>query len=157
MVYYYFGSKEGLFQAVVSKKVTMRGFIERLESLLETKASPEARLREFVRSYLSAFPHDAVNVGLYIRDSSELEEKSSKRLVSDLDQVRSIARGLIADAIASGEFRRTDPSKATDCLLGMMNRFVFQRVHFRRRFDPDEIADYISDFFRRAMMPLHAK
>jgi len=35
----------------------------------------------------------------------------------------------------------------------MMNRFVFQQIHFKRSYKPSEAATYLSEFFFRAMRP----
>jgi hypothetical protein len=42
---------------------------------------------------------------------------------------------------------------AAECLLGMMHRFVFEQIHFKRSYDVSAAASYLSNFFLRAMKP----
>jgi AcrR family transcriptional regulator len=151
MVYYYFKDKDGLFQAVVRRTISMEDFIVRLNEELTRVTAPDAQLRIFIRTYLLAFPRELANVGFYLRDSTVLDKQSSGQFSAGLDKVYRIAQDLIEAGLGSGIFCRTDSTKAADCLLGMMNRFVFQGVHFQRDYDPEAIAAYVSDFFIRAL------
>jgi hypothetical protein len=95
-----------------------------------------------------------LNVGLYVRHSTEeLDSIGRKTLAGDLAKILSILTAIIQKGITGGEFRETDPSMAAECLLGMMNRFVFQQIHFGRNYRPTEAASYLSEFFLRAMKP----
>jgi len=64
---------------------------------------------------------------------------------------------VVRRGVKAGDFRKTDPGMAAECLLGMMNRFIFQQIHFRRSYNPAEAAAYLSDFFFRAMKPTNGK
>jgi hypothetical protein len=74
-------------------------------------------------------------------------------LAADLARIQSVLNAIIEKGIKSGEFRETDPRMAAACLLGMMNRFVFQQIHFRLNYKPSEAASYLSEFFLLAMKP----
>jgi hypothetical protein len=103
---------------------------------------------------LANFPKDHLNVGLYVRHSTEeLDSIGRKTLAADLARIQSILSTIIEKGIGTGDFRKTEPGMAAQCLLGMMNRFVFQQIHFRRSYKPAEAASYLSDFFLRAMKP----
>jgi len=153
-LYYYFKNKEALFDAVVRKSVSMREFIARLSDACVKAKGPKSQVQAFTRSYLTNFPKDHLNVGLYVRHSTEeLDSIGRKTLAADLARIQSILSGIIQKGIAAGDFRETEPGMAAQCLLGMMNRFVFQQIHFRRSYKPAEAASYLSDFFLRAMKP----
>jgi AcrR family transcriptional regulator len=153
-VYYYFKNKEALFDAVVRKSVGMAEFIARLSDACEKAMESKSQIQAFTRSYLAYFPKDHLNVGLYLRHSTEeLDSVGRKTLAADLARIQSVLSAIIQKGIAAGEFRETDPSMAAECLLGMMNRFVFQQIHFRRSYKPSEAASYLSDFFLLAMKP----
>ena len=153
-VYYYFKNKEALFDAVVRESVSMAGFITKLSDECEKATGPKAQIRAFTRNYLAHFPKDHLNVGLYVRHSTEeLDSVGRKTLAADLARIQSVLNAIIERGIKSGEFRETDPSMAAACLLGMMNRFVFQQIHFRRNYKPSEAASYLSEFFLLAMKP----
>jgi len=153
-VYYYFKNKEALFDAVVRKSVSMPDFISTLANACDKVKEPKAQVHAFIQSYLTSFPKDHLNVGLYVRHSTdELDSIGRKTLAADLAKILSILSAIIQRGIRSGEFRDTDPRMAAECLLGMMNRFVFQQIHFHRNYKPTEAASYLSEFFLRAMTP----
>jgi len=154
-LYYYFKNKEALFDAVVRKSVSMKEFIARLSDACEKAKDPKSQVQAFTRSYLANFPKDHLNVGLYVRHSTEeLDAIGRKTLAADLARIQSVLSAIIQKGISTGDFRKTEPGMAAQCLLGMMNRFVFQQIHFRRSYKPAEAASYLSDFFLRAMKPL---
>jgi len=150
-IYYYFKGKEALFEAVVHETITMTEFIARLDQECRKEKSSTSRIKVFVGTYLSSFPKDIINVGLYVRRSTMLDSVSTKALVAELDRIQSILTDIIQRGIKSGEFRNIDPNMAAECLLGMVNRFVFQRIHFKRPYRPSEVASSLSHFFLRAV------
>jgi AcrR family transcriptional regulator len=153
-LYYYFKNKGALFDAVVRKSVSMSDFIAKLTNACEKVQEPKSKVHAFTQSYLANFPKDHLNVGLYVRHSTEkLDTIGRKTLAADLAKIQSMLTQIIAKGIEAREFRGTDPGMAAECLLGMMNRFVFQQIHFSRSYKPSAAASYLSDFFLQAMKP----
>ncbi len=152
-VYYYFRNKEALFDAVVRENVSMGEFIARLKDDCGKVEDSKSKIRSFIRTYLSGFPKERLNVGLYVRHSTELDSIGRNALMSELGQIQSFLTAIIRDGIDGGEFRETDARMAAECLLGMMHRLVFQQIHFSRNYKPSEAAAYMSDFFLKAMKP----
>ena len=150
VIYYHFGSKRGLFEAVVGEKVSMRGFIETLARASDGK-SPEKGIESFVQSYLSLFPENAFEPGLYMRDSASLDRRTANMISSDLDNIRTIASSLVQRGVDERVFRKADPGLAADCLLGMLNRVIFQGIHFSKASDKEAYGRFVTDFFVRAM------
>jgi AcrR family transcriptional regulator len=150
VIYYYFGSKKGLFDAVARKKINMADFIQKLSSESEAK-DPRKGLERFVSTYLTSFPEHTFDIGLYMRDSATLDKHSAKMAFDDLEKIKGMAADLIGKGVAKGIFRRTDPDLASDCLLGMLNRDIFQRIHFARGSDKEAYGRFVTEFFFRAM------
>jgi AcrR family transcriptional regulator len=150
-VYYYFKNKEALFDAVVRETITMTEFINRLDQECKKADGPQSQVLAFTRTYLSHFPKDRLNVGLYVRHSTELDSVGRKSLQGELTRIQSLLTNIVRKGVAEGEFRNTDAGMAAECLLGMMNRFVFQNIHFRRNYKPLEAASYLAEFFLLAM------
>ena len=150
VIYYYFGSKKGLFDAVARKQISMGDFIRKLSKVTESK-DPMKGLESFVSVYLSSFPEHTFDVGLYMRDSATLDKHSARIVSEDLDRIRTLAVGLIERSMAKGLVRKTDPDLATDCLLGMLNRVIFQHIHFAKISDREAYGHFVTDFFMRAM------
>jgi TetR/AcrR family transcriptional regulator len=150
VIYYYFGSKKGLFDAVARKRITMADFIHKLSAVSRVK-DPRKGLENFISAYLSSFPEHAFDIGLYMRDSAALDKHSAQMVFGDLEKVKGVAEGLIESAMAKGVFRKTDTALAADCLLGMLNRDIFERIHFARGSDREGYRRFVTEFFFRAM------
>jgi AcrR family transcriptional regulator len=150
VIYYYFRSKKGLFEAVARKRISMEDFIRKLSKASQAR-DPRKGLESFVSTYLSSFPEHTFDVGLYMRDSATLDKHSAQIVSEDLEKVRALAVGLVDRAMAKGLFRKTDPDLATDCLLGMLNRVIFQHIHFAKISDREAYGRFVTDFFMRAM------
>ncbi|MDG6898236.1 MAG: hypothetical protein JRN24_00715, partial [Nitrososphaerota archaeon] len=69
----------------------------------------------------------------------------------DLDKVRKLTVELIRRCVGAGVFRRTDEEMAADALLGMLNRVIFQHLHFSKASDREAYGSFVRDFFFRAM------
>ena len=149
MIYYYFGSKRGLFEAVTSRRISMKEFISRLRGV--DKEPGRESITKFVTVYLTSFPAGAFDPGLYLRDTAKLESDSTEKISRDLDEVHGIAADLVRRGMQCGVFRRTDPAEAADCLIGMLNHIVFQRIHFAKLQDLEIAGSFITDFFLRGM------
>ncbi|MDV3244515.1 MAG: TetR/AcrR family transcriptional regulator [Nitrososphaerales archaeon] len=150
VIYYYFRSKKGLFEAVARSRVSMGDFVSKLAKATETK-DPAKGLESFVSLYLSSFPEHAFDPGLYLRDSATLDRRSARMISADMDKIRTLATNLIGKCIEDGRFRGTDRELAAECLLGMLNRVIFQHLHFAKASDRAAYGRFVTDFFFRAM------
>jgi TetR/AcrR family transcriptional regulator len=150
VIYYYFGSKKGLFDAVARRQISMEDFIGNLK---EAAKAPDPRkgLEAFVSTYLSTFPEHTFDIGLYMRDSATLDKHSAQMVSDDLERITDIATGIVERSVAKGIFRKTDTKLAVDCLLGMLNRVIFQHIHFAKTSDRETYSRFVTDFFLRAM------
>lgn len=150
VIYYYFGSKKGLFDAVARKQISMEDFIRKLSKASGT-GDPRRGLESFISTYLSSFPEHTFDIGLYMRDSATLDKHSAQMVSDDLERIRSMAVRLVDNSISKGLFRKADSKLATDCLLGMLNRVIFQHIHFAKTSDRESYSRFVADFFFRAM------
>jgi len=150
VIYYYFGSKRGLFDAVARKQISMDDFIGKL-SRASSSSDPRKGLESFISTYLSSFPEHTFNIGLYMRDSATLDQHSAQIVSEDLERIHGLASKLVERSIMKGFFRRTDTNFATDCLLGMLNRVIFQHIHFAKISDREAYGRFVAEFFFRAM------
>ncbi|MDA4118863.1 MAG: TetR/AcrR family transcriptional regulator [Thaumarchaeota archaeon] len=152
MIYYYFKDKKGLFRAAVSEKLSLHQFISRLRATLDISDVPNA-VESFIEVYLSAFPDAAFDPGLYLRETAKLDNRSAEVMSRQLDEVQTIATTLVKKGMTSGDFRKVDADDAADCLIGMVNHVVFQKIHFSKSLDIDAKGDVITSFFLNAMRP----
>jgi len=152
-LYYYFKDKEGLFTEVVRGAVSLDALIEELQRAVAREKTTAGRLRGFTATYLLRFPDHSLNSGFYLRETTGLDPESAQRLRSAFGRIADIAQEVVTESVRRGDFAETDIRLAVECLLGMMNRFVFQRVHFGRRFDHREASGFVCDFFMKALAP----
>ena len=150
VLYYYFGSKKGLFDQVARENISMGAFISRLAEA-SSLSDPKKALESFTSTYLSSFPEHAFYPGLYLRDSATLDKESARMVSVDLEKIRKMALRLVEDLLSSGGFRKTDPEMATECLLGMLNRVIFQHIHFSKSSDRESYTRFVTEFFFRAL------
>ena len=152
MIYYYFRDKKGLFSAAVSDKLSLRQFISVLRETSTAKDVPKA-VSSFCNIYLRSFPEAAFDPGLYMRETAKLDNRSAEVVSRQLDEVQTIATNLVRRGMASGDFRKVDPAEAADCLIGMLNHVVFQKIHFSKSLDIEGKGEAITSFFLNAMRP----
>ena len=150
VIYYYFGSKKGLYDAVARNKLSMAGFISKLAKASEEK-NPVAGIEALIETYLSSFPEHTFDPGLYLTDSASLDRESAKKISGELEKIQSLAAGLVSRCIDAGEFRKADAALAAECLLGMLNRVIFQHLHFAKASDREAYGKFVTEFFIRAM------
>lgn len=146
MIYYYFGSKRGLFDAVIRERITMNDFIGKLENEANKKESMNA-LYSFIDTYLRFFPENVFDIGLYIRDKAELDRKSANILYKNLERINSILSSIIERCIKDGALRHIKPEIASECLIGMLNHPIFQRLHFSKESDIANYKKVVIDIF----------
>ena len=152
-LYYYFKDKEGLFTEVVRGAVSLDALIDELQRAVAREQTTAGRLRAFTTTYLLRFPDRSLNSGFYLRETTGLDPESAERLRSAFGRIADIAQEVVASGIQRGDLAETDIRLAVECLLGMMNRFVFQRVHFGRRFDHRKASGFVCEFFLKALAP----
>ena len=147
VLYYHFGNKEGVFQAVVEDALNLDGFCKLLRE--EVAACPGAwdKLRAFVHIYLTAFPLDTLNPGLHLGDSAQLNEASLHRFGLGLEATYQLAREILQAGIASGGFREVEVDTAAACLLGTVDSFVRSRAYLGLEYDLAELAASVVDLF----------
>jgi AcrR family transcriptional regulator len=150
VIYYYYGSKKGLYDAVARSKISMTGFIAKLAKAAEDK-NPVSGLASFIEVYLASFPEHTFDPGLYLTDTATLDRESARAISSELEKVQSMAAELIGRCTEAGEFRKADIKLASECLLGMMNTVIFQHLHFAKASDREAYGKFVTDFFIRAM------
>lgn len=151
MIYYYFHSKEGLFEAVVERLLSMEPFIQQLEAAIAGREGVQERLRSFIEVYLSAYPLEAVRVGWYVRGSAELDGYAVERYLTHQQRIQKLAAALVRQGTREGRFEPIEEAYAATCLLGMLNTFVMRRAHFRERFDTAQAGAFVYRFFLRAV------
>jgi AcrR family transcriptional regulator len=145
VVYYHFGSKEGLFEAVVEEAVHLDDFSRQLREAIEGLDDPWEKLRAYVHTYLAGFPQGLLNPGLHFQSSTELNERSLRQMGMGIAEIHHMTQGLLEEGIAAGRFRAMDVGLAASCLLGLVDSFVRARVYLGVAYDMDQVEACILD------------
>lgn len=147
VIYYHFGSKDGVFQAVVDEALNLDAFCHRLREAVAACLDPWDQLYAFVHTYLTAFPILTLNPGLHLGDSAQINGASRQRFLEGLAACHRLVQDILQAGIFAGAFRQVKVDTAAACLLGTVDSFVRSRAYLGLEYDPQEIADCLVDLF----------
>ena len=155
-VYYHFGSKEGLFEAVVEDTLNLDGFCDLLREQVAASSDPWTKLQAYVGTYLKHYPTDLLNPGLHLDKSTHLNGASLRQLSSGIEAIYQLGREILQAGIATGEFREVDVDTMAACLMGTIDSFVRAQVYLGAEYDIEKVAECIVDLFTRGLMATDA-
>lgn len=144
-LYYHFGSKAGLFEAVIEETIQLDDFCRLLRDAVERVADPWDKLQVFVRTYLGAFPIVTLNPGLHLGDSAQLSDTSLRLFGLGLEATYHLAREILGAGVVAGVFREVEIETTAACLLGMVDSFVRSRAYLGVEYDLEQVAHSIVD------------
>ena len=166
MIYYYFGSKEGLYLSVLERAYRKIRTLE--EDLKLASLAPEEALRTLISS---TFDHDEANPDFVRLVSIENIHHAAHMLRSDaigdlnVSVIETIA-GILERGHAEGVFRRqADPIDvhmliSAFCFFRVSNRYTFGTIFRRDLSEPETmarhkglIADAVIDFLKAEASP----
>jgi TetR/AcrR family transcriptional regulator len=146
-IYYHFGSKDGVFQAVVEDALNLDDFCDHLQEAVAACPDPWDQLSAFVQTYLTAFPLLTLNPGLHLGNSAQLNDASLRRFGLGLEAAYGLARDVLEAGIAAGAFREVQVDTAAACLLGTVDSFVRSRAYLGIDYDLEVTARCLVDLF----------
>jgi len=152
VLYYHFGNKEGLFEAVVEDTLKLDGFCDLLREAIAGYSDPWAKLRAYVGTYLTHFPTDLLNPGLHLDKSTHLHGASLRQLSSGIIALHQLAREILQVGIAAGRFREVDIDIMAACLMGTIDSFVRAQVYLGLEHDWEKVTECIVDLFTHGLM-----
>jgi TetR/AcrR family transcriptional regulator len=150
-IYYYFGSKEGIYSSLVEsglsygesyfKDILRRTIPVREKLVLLTKFNFDQSIeyREFAKFLLSMF---TVTEKLPFLDSFHKAANKRKQLIIDL----------VKEGIARGEFGASaDPSLAAEIFIGSISHFLWKQVNSKKRILSDLLAEQIVELLFKGL------
>jgi AcrR family transcriptional regulator len=152
LIYYHFEDKLSLFKAIVDDGISTLAAAG--HEALSTEGTAAARVVLWLHAYFSTvLEHEGL---VRIMTSSRGGDERTGYALAGLAPVFAALADTISDGIESGEFRRTDPVKAAECLVGMAHIRVAARVlgaphavadDRKAVWDADEAADFVASLF----------
>ena len=151
-LYYHFGNKEGLFEAIVEDALSLDDFHALLRREVAACSDPWARLRAYVGAYLTDYPTDLLNPGLHLNNSTQLHGASLRQLSSGIEAIYQLARNILQAGIAAGEFREVDVDTMAACLMGTIDSFVRAQVYLGAEYDLERVVEGIMNLFKYGLV-----
>jgi AcrR family transcriptional regulator len=151
VVYYHFGNKEGLFEAVVKETLVLDDFCALLRERVSACPDPWNKLRTYVDVYMAQFPIPLLNPGLHLEGSTEVNALSLAQLEGGIAAILQLAAEVLAEGIRTKAFREVDIQVTAACLLGTIDSFVRARVYLGTDYDHDQVVACIVDLYTRGL------
>ena len=152
LVFYHFESLENLVLSAF-RYATERDLVKLDRIVAEQGSNSTERLHNALREYGPT--GSAQSWRLWIEGwSAGLRNPTLRAVVRALDtRWRGVITDLIADGVASGEFRTADPRGAAWRLTALVDGLAVQRVAFDDAISQAEVATWVADAVRAELSP----
>ena len=118
LIYYYFGSKTGLLDALMTR---MQAAVHaNLESSVASAGSAREKLERFIRLQIGLLRQRSPLLRIILREVLNHDENATATMRHALEPNLAMLTGLLNEGMASGEFRRVDPHLAARTLVGSL-------------------------------------
>lgn len=154
-VYRFFDSKKAINEAVLERYKR-----EQEEAIADIAAEPRPaadRLRDIL---LVSFRLNAARFADHLRMQEMVcaaMEESWDAILGHIERFDAVLRRVIADGVASGEFRAVDPQQATGCVRTAMIRFMHPLLITQCEHIPGPSAEEMTAFIMRGLERLRAE
>jgi len=153
LVKYHFGNKDGLLLALLARDAATE--VANLEYLLTQSITPTEKLRLHIGGIIRAyrrFPYMNRLIHYLLHESSaEAADEVSKFFVAPLLDFH---RRLLAEGVAAGEFRDTDPVLFYTSLIGACDHLFFGRHAMTRASGVGPVTDEVCRAYIKHMQAL---
>ncbi len=127
MIYYYFGSKEGLYGSIVRE--ILEEMAESIRCHLAAGASPAARALSYCENYMDYFLAREETIALVLREVFGLGGVPMAAFSRTLGaEVRRPLDDILREGMASRAFREDDVEVCATAITGIMNMFILAHV-----------------------------
>ena len=127
MIYYYFGSKEGLYASIVRE--ILEAMADSIRSHLPAEAPVTEQAMAFCENYLDHFLQQEEIIALVLREVFGLGGVPMAEFSQGLGQrVRQPLDAILARGMDIGAFRRDGVGSCATALTGILNMFILAHV-----------------------------
>ena len=127
MIYYYFGSKEGLYGNIVRQ--ILEEMADAIRSRLPGEASPQEQVIAYCGRYLEHFLAQEEIIALVLREVFGLGGVPMETLARTLgERVRQPLDEIVAHGMDMGVFRRDSVVTCATAITGILNMFILAHV-----------------------------
>jgi TetR/AcrR family transcriptional regulator len=153
MIRYYFGGKEGLYQAILESLLAPA--VDEIGKLRAAGLSPPDRLRRFIGIFARMHVRHPTLSVLVLRQLLAGPNPLNRKIFPYIRAVFAVVRETIEEGIGDGSFRQVDP-RLTHLSLVMSLVTFFATAEARKEFfpaDPDRYVDHVAELFLRGLQP----
>ncbi len=127
MIYYYFGSKEGLYVHIVRQ--ILEEMAEAIRSRVPAAAPPSEQVVAFAERYLDHFLAQEEIIALVLREVFGLGGAPMAALAQTLaEQVRHPLDDILGHGIETGAFHAGHVNSCATAITGILNMFILAHV-----------------------------
>ncbi len=134
MIYYYFGSKEGLYGSIVRQ--ILEEMAEAIRSHLPGEAPPEQQVIAYCERYIDHFMATEEIIALVLREVFGLGGVPMATFSQTLgERVRQPLDAILARGMDVGAFRQDSVPTCSTAITGILNMFILAHVFGGAEFD----------------------
>jgi len=145
MLYYHFGSKEGLYLAVINED--LEDVSARIGAALSQGGTASDMIRSFLAAYVREIEANPELFTIVFRELTGLGDKGEWSVPRHYTDAIQALTQILQYGISQGEFRPLDPDIAAHALFGMVNTFFIQAAITKCEFPVDRIIACTVDLF----------
>lgn len=150
-IYYYFGSKEGIYKALLQTGLEQNSrLINEAKSL---NLPVKERLVKLVQNFFKQCHKQPAFMKFYFNLSNRIEELPFLDEFQKLaDQNRSLVIDMIQEGIDSGEFGRSaTPEFAAEIIAGVLGHFIWRQSWSKKKILSDKLAEDTIEFLFKGL------
>jgi AcrR family transcriptional regulator len=135
MIYYYFGSKEGLYSSIVRQ--ILEEMAMAIRSGFPVDATPQERVMAFCERYLDHFLRQEEIIALVLREVFGLGGALDTFASTLGEDVRKTLDETLEAGMAAGVFQPGHVGRCATAITGILNMFILAHVFAGANFDRD--------------------
>jgi AcrR family transcriptional regulator len=150
-IYYYFGSKEGVYTSLV--EVGLHHNLEQFQQIIDMNIPVKQKIIEIVKirfRQVQEYPEFAKFFLLIFMSIENLP--FLKKFIEEAASRRQSLADLIQQGIFQGEFGKSaNPKLAADILIGTLMHFIVKQLNVKKKILSDELAEEIVELIFKGL------
>ena len=144
MVYYYFKTKDELYQKIIDD--SFRILSQSLKEGVDQEKGPEKKIHDVIEVYISFFHHHKNLHRIILRETISKSDHIDMIVKRYVSRNFKLVHGIIKDGVQKGVFREHDTVLSTFSLIGMILYYFTYKPIFTRLISPEKRKKPITEF-----------
>ncbi|MHB0884889.1 MAG: TetR/AcrR family transcriptional regulator [Bacillota bacterium] len=147
-LYHHISSKEELLAWIVARALAR--YVEELQGIVESGRPARERLKEAVQNHIRIIAENLGMLTIFLRESPALTAEQREAEEEGGRRYRQLFERLIAEGVASGDFRAVDPKMAALSIIGACN-WTYRWYDPAGALTHREISEQVWDYFYQGL------